>query len=95
MAATFQEYVSNNQGIKAPDVTQELIESCCDSLDKLARIDGYKPDGDIRAALRWALKDDFWPIQIISLASIRAKGKNGLTKFDNMYNSYMKANKRG
>jgi hypothetical protein len=38
----------------------------------------------ISDALSFAVNDDFWSKQIISLAGLRKKGKNDLTKFDNL-----------
>jgi hypothetical protein len=58
-------------------------EKWADTIDKLIRIDGYKPQV-ISDALSFAVNDDFWSKQIISLAGLRKKGKNDLTKFDNL-----------
>ncbi|HCX04779.1 MAG TPA: hypothetical protein DHM42_09825 [Clostridiales bacterium] len=58
-------------------------ENWADTIDKLMRIDGYKQQ-TISDALGFAVSDDFWSKQIISLASLRKKGKNDLTKFDNL-----------
>jgi hypothetical protein len=58
-------------------------EKWVDVIDKLMRIDGYKQQ-TISDALSFAVNDDFWKKQIISLAGLRKKGKNGLTKFDNL-----------
>lgn len=58
-------------------------ENWADTIDKLMRIDGYKQQ-TISDALGFAVSDDFWSKQIISLAGLRKKGKNDLTKFDNL-----------
>lgn len=65
---------------ETPVVIQGAIE-----LDKLIRLDDVSMD-QIRNVLRFALQDDFWKGQVISLAGIRVKSKNGNTKFFNIEN---------
>ena len=61
-----------------------------DAVQKLNTLDGeqVKTIGEV---LTWSLTDDFWSKQIISLASLRQKGKNGLTKFFNCKNAMLKS----
>jgi len=70
----------------------KMIEKSLDIVDKLIRLDNFKLD-EIKAVLLWAVQDDFWNSQIYSLAALRKKGKNGNTKFKNMYIGFKKENK--
>jgi hypothetical protein len=63
-------------------------EKWSDELYKLERIDKYKPEL-IESVIMFALNDsDFWGKNLVSLASIRSKGKNGLIKFTNILAKY-------
>jgi len=53
----------------------------------LIRIDQHDFDF-IRVVLAWGVRDKFWSTQLRSLASIRNKGNNGSTKFDNLVANY-------
>ena len=71
---------------KGKNITKNSLET----INKLTRIDKFEEEY-IFNALRWAQKDDFWSTQIYSLASLRNKSRNnGLTKFQNLSNSYDK-----
>lgn len=85
--ALFQEHISKEKPTKAPKIDDKLLTNCNDTIEKLIRIDGFKLDYIIDS-LRWAVKDDFWSGQVFSLAPLRTKSKNGLTKFQNLSNAY-------
>lgn len=72
-------------------VTDKMIEAGAKELDKLMRIDNYNFK-EIKPVLEWAIQDDFWTTNILSLASIRRKGKNGQMKFVNIFSSYERRN---
>ena len=85
---TFQKYVSGVHGVKAPKVTDSLLRKGEDTVDKLIRLDGFTID-QVRDSLRWAVKDDFWSKNVLSLASLRKKSKNNdLTKMQNIFASW-------
>ncbi|WP_321404537.1 helix-turn-helix domain-containing protein [Maridesulfovibrio sp.] len=85
---TFQDYVSEVHGVKAPKVTDSLLRKGEDVIDKLIRLDGFTLD-QVRNSLRWAVKDDFWAKNVLSLASLRKKSKNNdLTKMQNIFASW-------
>ena len=65
-----------------------VISNCIDTLDKLVRIDGYDLKSQVTPVLRWVLTDDFWSVNLCSLAGLRSKSKNGSTKFENIMRSY-------
>ena len=79
-ARKFQQHVAQLQGAKAPTITEALIKKCAEEVDKLVRIDGHNFD-QIKAVMRWAIKDDFWAPNTMSLAALRKKGDDGRTKF--------------
>lgn len=81
---TFQAYAIQLHGNTAPKITPSSTRQSEDCVDKLMRIDGFAL-ADIRAAMRWAVKDTFWSPNARSLAQLRNKGKNGLTKFQSIY----------
>lgn len=84
---TFQAHVLKTHSNKAPKITDSLLNKCNDTIDKLIRLDNFKLDYIIEV-LRWAVKDDFWSGQLFSLASLRRKSNNDLTKFQNIANAY-------
>ncbi len=65
-----------------PD-SEQTIEKSCDVIDKLIRKDGYTIN-QIADIIKYGLSDDFWSIQIRSLANVRSRSKNGCTKFKNL-----------
>lgn len=58
-------------------------DTWCKEIDDLIRLDGHSRQ-DVIDVLMFALKDDFWSIQLRSLATLRKKGKNECKKFDNI-----------
>ena len=85
--ADYQKYISETFGPSAPKVTDSLISKASDTIDKLIRLDGFTYT-DISNAIKWASTDQFWGPQIKSLAGLRAKSKNQLTKFQNLFDSF-------
>ncbi len=65
-----------------PDCNRVL--SSLDCLDKLQRLDGFDFETEIKPTLEAALQDEFWARNILSLGSLRKKGKNGEKKFVNI-----------
>lgn len=63
-----------------------------DAIDKLNRIDGYEQK-QIADVLKFAIEDEFWQNNLISLSAIRKRAKNGLTKFENILASSQKQEK--
>ncbi len=86
---SYQKYISNQFPKTAPEITDSLIESCCDTIDKLIRLDDFTFD-EIYKSVQWAARDDFWSDQILSLSQLRKKAKNGNKKFVNLYTAYQK-----
>ncbi len=76
----FQDYIEKETGFKA---TKTILKNCCDTVDKLIRIDKHTLMS-IREAMRWATTDDFWSGQVKSLAGLRKSGKNEMKKFENL-----------
>ena len=90
---SFNSYVSENYPNQVPKGKPEKwAYNSSDTIDRLNRLDGFDLDY-VFAVLRWAAKDDFWSTQIYSLAGLRKKSKNGLTKFQNMAAKYDRENK--
>lgn len=56
-------------------------------LEKLNRIDGFSPE-EIRDALAYAVGDEFWSLQIISIKGLRKRSKNDMLKFENLVTSF-------
>ena len=83
----FIEWSEKEHGNQAPEQTLSLLKNSCDSVDKLIRLDGNTLER-ITAVLRWAAKDDFWSTQLRSLAGLRKKNGDGLTKFQNIAAGY-------
>ena len=84
-------YISDTFGKLAPKQTDKLNISCCKTVEKLIRLDGFSMNY-IVSVIRWSSKDNFWSKQIKSLAGVRKTANNGLTKFQNVANSYEKDN---
>jgi len=66
---------------------EKQIETGYDVVDKLMRLDGYKME-DIKESLEWAVADDFWSPNIVTLTGLRKKSTNGSTKFQNMLGKF-------
>ena len=81
------DFICQNMGSLSPKKTDSLIKHSIDTVDKLIRIDGFTLDY-IKQVLTFGFNDDFWQRQILSLSSLRKKGKNDLTKFQNLANRY-------
>jgi hypothetical protein len=87
-AEQFQGYVAQTQGAKAPVVKDSLIKSCSEAVDKLIRIDKHSLD-TIANVLRWAVTDEFWADNVLSLASLRKRREaGGQTKFQKILAAY-------
>lgn len=94
-ARKFQEHVSAEMGNLAPKLTDALILKGAVAVDQCVRIDGFSFE-DIRGALNWAVRDDFWRNQVLSLGCLRSK-KNGAgdqTKFQKLFTRYAESGKR-
>ena len=87
----FISYIKKTNPKKLP-TSKNHLESSLNTLKKLTSIDGFD-ENYIFDVLRWAKKDDFWQDQIYSLAGLRKKNKDGLTKFQNIIISYDKKSK--
>ncbi len=66
----------------ARSIGSQADEKGAAALDALVRIDGHDWEL-VKSVLRWALTDEFWARNLRSLASVRTRGKNGSTKFEN------------
>lgn len=82
---SFQKHIREEVGKRAPDPTEALFKSATKTVDKLIRLDGHSLE-EIRSVMRWAVKDDFWQTNALSLASLRKK-TDGLTKFQKILSS--------
>jgi hypothetical protein len=65
----------------------ERVLSSLDCLDKLCRLDGYDFEAEVKPVLEQVPDDEFWSRQVLSLGSLRNKGRNGETKFVNICNA--------
>ncbi len=79
----FQGHITKHHGKKAPNITASKTCSDRETVDKIVRLDGFDLE-TIKVVMRWALKDDFWSDQVLSLGALRRK-KDGLTKFQTIY----------
>ena len=75
------------------ETNHKFFADSCDVIDKLNRIDGV-PFNVIGTVLQRSIKDEFWQKQIISLAGLRNRSKNGQIKFMNAHASLMSGNYR-
>lgn len=75
---TLSKLILNKSGI--PKITKQQIDKGADTIYKLERLDGYKPD-EIQQAIEWGLADDFWKGNLLSGASLRKKKDGVTTKF--------------
>ena len=89
----FYMYIKSKFGNKCPQLTDHLIQKSQDILDKLIRIDGFEFDY-IHDVLVFAHKDKFWRDKVLSLAGLRVKGKDGITKFQKIAMSYERHNEK-
>jgi hypothetical protein len=65
------------------NVTDSQINQSVDTLDKLVRIDG-NPLAQVIEVITWAMTDEFWSPNVLSLVGLRSRSKNGRTKFENI-----------
>jgi hypothetical protein len=74
-----------------PDLMRNVllnVEKSAKTLEELIRLDGYSLK-EIQNALNFGVTDkDFWSTQILSIANLRVKGKNGFSKFQNLFAKY-------
>lgn len=89
-AAEYQNRVLEEQPGIAPKVTDALIRQGAQEIDKAIRLDGLD-FAEIKAALEWARQDSFWSPNVLSLAQIRRKGGNGISKLQTIVGQYRKA----
>lgn len=66
------------------DTSEAKIQAGADVVRKLVEIDGYDLENDIAPAVQWVTVDEFWSRNVLSLANLRTKGRNGETKFVNI-----------
>ena len=66
------------------------LESWANEVRKLREID-KRPENEIKAVIEFIYLDSFWQENAVSLASIRKKSNNGLTKYDNILKAYNRA----
>jgi hypothetical protein len=84
----FQGYVAQTQGAKAPKVNDTLLKTCADTVDRLIRLDKHSLT-TVVDVMRWAVADDFWSSNVLSLASLRKKKEaGGQTKFQKILAAY-------
>lgn len=83
----FHDYMVKNN----PELMKSVkinLKGSCKIIDELIRIDNYGLN-EIRKILFFACKDSFWKSKVLSIASLRDKGKNGQMKFKNIHASYL------
>lgn len=85
------EYQEKNLGKNLVTITEEKINAGADAIDKICRLDGFDFETEVKPALQWGCRDAFWGKQLRSPGMLRKKGKNGETKFSNLFVSFKKA----
>jgi len=88
----FVKFISKNKGNLAPK-SKNLVKDSAEAVDKLIRLDGFDLEY-ITEVVRWAVKDDFWANNVLSLVGLRRKNKEGITKFQNIANKYESGKKK-
>lgn len=74
-------------------ITENKINISCEVVEKLIRIDKYTLD-EIKNVLNFAVKDDFWKTNLLSLGSLRNKSKtNDEMKFINILSASKRVKK--
>jgi predicted DNA-binding ArsR family transcriptional regulator len=71
-----------------PDQLNNQIKNGAQVIDQLVRLDKWDFCDEIKPAIEWGIQDDFWSLQIRSLAALRNKGSNGETKFTNIFDGW-------
>jgi hypothetical protein len=74
-------------------LTPHQISKCVKVVDQITRLDGLDLETQVKPALRWAARDDFWSRNVLSLAGLRDRSKNGLTKIQNILTAFEKHRK--
>lgn len=74
-----------------PLVQDRELHTSIECLEKLCRIDGFDWKTQVKPALKWAAGDSFWRFNLRSLASLRAIGKNGSKKFENIHTAMVRS----
>jgi hypothetical protein len=87
----FISYIKKTKPTLAPK-SKNIQKNSYVVVNQLINLDGYKLEQIIQG-MQWAVKDAFWQDNIFSLASLRRKSSNGLTKFQNIINGMKKNNK--
>lgn len=77
---SFVGYVNTTHPSLAPVATPKLLTQSAATVDKLMRLDGFSLE-TIQAAMRFAVRDNFWAKNALSLCCLRKKGPDGRTKF--------------
>ena len=85
----FQNAIAAKHGATAPKVTDSLIAAGCQAMEQAERIDGFSWD-EIQDALLWAMDDDFWGNNVLSLAQVRKRGANDTSKLQKVMAAYQK-----
>ena len=88
LSKRFHEYQQKQLGENLVKTNTKTIETGAAELEKLVRLDGFNLENEIRPALQWGVQDDFWSTQLRSLSALRRPGKNGESKFKNLYAAY-------
>jgi len=69
---------------KIKTLSEKKIRDGANTLRLLIERDGYDFQREILPALKWAVRDEFWSYQLLSLSGIRKVGKNGEMKIVNV-----------
>jgi hypothetical protein len=67
---------------------EKQIISSGNTIDQLVRLDKWDFCKDVKPVIEWAIGDDFWTYQVRSLSRLRARMKNGETKFTNIHDGW-------
>jgi hypothetical protein len=78
--------VSTENNPNSASLKKTDLNKWADAIRLLRETDKH-PQQLIADVCKYALSDDFWKSNAVSIASIRCKGKNGLPKFENIMNS--------
>ncbi|HBM15777.1 MAG TPA: hypothetical protein DD381_05455 [Lentisphaeria bacterium] len=83
----FQEKISIDNARYKNQLLKIKIETWYYAVLKLNTLDG-EPVEMIEAILIWSISDSFWGGNVVSLAGLRQKSKNGLSKYFNLKNAW-------
>lgn len=93
-----QQIILDFHGIEKKKTPAESLRDS-ETLEKLARLDKFS-EQDIAGCLKWLFTEyeprgEFsWKVNVGALAPLRGKCKNGLTKFQSIYNEWKKPSPR-